>query len=96
MTIRIKLRCPLCNLTHFCGDINDPTKLENVEPVDPEISFVTVTSGGRGKIRNHVNLVENMKGEHSRADEIEREILKVMLTKAETLVMWLELRLQEV
>lgn len=94
MISRLKLKCPLCGLTHFCGDLNEPIKKEFDQPHLPEILVVKVTSrGSRGGIVNHMTDIHDFEGE--RAEEIEKEILVLMKKKAEYLIDYLDLRLKE-
>lgn len=95
MKIRVKVKCPLCSMTRFTGDIEEPLKLKDNDIELPEIVLVRVTSHGRGKIVNHMVPLQDMSGEDSRADEIELEIVNRMLDMSERLVSLLETRKQE-
>lgn len=73
-------------MSHYSGTLDEPTKMENPQPIDPDISFVGVTSGGRGKIKNHVTPLDDFKIDNDRAREIEKEIIGLMVTKCETII----------
>lgn len=94
MKVRLKVLCPLCGLSHFSGDIDNPTAQENPDLHELEIVMVTVSSGGRGKIKNFITPLFAMP-QSSNVKNIEREILGLTLTKAQNLVNTLESRLEE-
>lgn len=97
MTVRLKVDCPLCAFSHFIKSDSDmkPDFSEVLAPEVPGIYFVSVTSGGRANIQNHLEPVQKFHGGNGSSEEIEYAILKHLKERADEVSLLLELKLAE-
>ena len=80
------IQCPLCMFKrYFNGKPLEPVGL-------PEIIIIKTTSSGDKGIKNHKFELK----EFPESDKIERQVLLELQSRAETLLILIELRLQEI
>lgn len=98
MTIRLKLKCPLCGFNRYIKSDEDlnPDFTGFPSPDLPEIEVDYTTSKGNKGIQHHVTPLEEFHGGDGRTEQIEGEILSNLKTRCDSISSLLEIRMQEI
>lgn len=82
-------------MTHFADVDKNLMIIKSTEVSLPEIMVVNITSGGRARIRNHIQPVSDFHGGDGESEEIERAILQDLQQACNTSAALIEMRLEE-
>lgn len=94
---RIRVRCPLCHMTHHAKEHGPVFPIAAGEPELPDIKLVKVTSSGRGRIKNHASPISHYHGKSKgNSEAIEREVLTDIKSRCKKIALISDVRLREI
>lgn len=96
MSVKLKIGCPLCGMSHWVPTINGPNGMLPVpmRPATlPDIKVVNTTSGGRARIRHHQVPIADF--QDNGGAYTERAVLEQMICQANVVVAICEMRMAE-